>query len=76
MAVLRLSLVVTNGGYSLVAGSRLLLAVAASVVVHRLWGAQASGVVCTGLCAPQHVESSWTRDRSCVPGTGRWTLNR
>ena len=52
MAVLRLSLVVTNGGYSLVAGSRLLLAVAASVVVHRLWGAQASGVVVRGLMCP------------------------
>ena len=26
----------------------------------------------TGLAAPQHVESSWTRDWTCVPCTGRW----
>ena len=36
MAVLRLSLVVTHGGYSLVAVSRLLVAVASCVVEHRL----------------------------------------
>ena len=28
-----------------------------------------------GLVAPRHVESSWTRDRSCVPSLGRRILN-
>ena len=42
----------TNGSYSLVAGSRLLLAAASSVVVHRLWGTQASVVVVYGLMRP------------------------
>ena len=27
-----------------------------------------------GLVAPQHVESSWTRDRTCVTCIGRWVL--
>ena len=30
---------------------------------------------CTGLVAPWHVESSWTRDRTHVPCIGRWLLN-
>ena len=28
----------------------------------------------TGLVAPQHVESSWTRDQTPVPCLGRWIL--
>ena len=28
----------------------------------------------TGLDVPQHVESSQTSDRSCVPCIGRWIL--
>ena len=28
-----------------------------------------------GLVAPRHVGSSWTRDRTRVPCTGRWILN-
>ena len=27
------------------------------------------------LVAPRHVESSWTRDWTCVPCIGRWILN-
>ena len=30
---------------------------------------------CTGLVAPQHVGSSQTRDRTCVPCIGRRILN-
>ena len=30
----------------------------------------------TGLVAPQHVGSSWTRARTCVPCIGRQTPNR
>ena len=30
---------------------------------------------CAGLVAPRYVESSWTRDRTCVSYIGRWTLN-
>ena len=30
---------------------------------------------CTGLVAPRHVRSSWTRDRTCVPCIGRRILN-
>ena len=29
----------------------------------------------TGLVAPQHVGSSWTRDQTHVPCVGRWILN-
>ena len=29
----------------------------------------------TGLVAPQHVGSSWTRARTCVPCIGRWILD-
>ena len=30
---------------------------------------------CTGLVAPQRVESFWTRDWTCVPCIGKWILN-
>ena len=33
------------------------------------WGARA------WLVAPQHVRSSWTRGRTCIPCIGRWILN-
>ena len=39
----------------------------------RVCGLQQLG--CTGLAALQHVESSQTRDRTCVPCTARWILN-
>ena len=29
----------------------------------------------TSLVAPWHVESSWTRDQTCVPCVGRWSLS-
>ena len=42
---------------------------------HRLQGTLASVVVVhVGLVAPQHVESSRTRDQTHVPYTGRWIL--
>ena len=31
--------------------------------------------LCTGLVAPWHVESFWTRGRACVPSIGRQILN-
>ena len=37
--------------------------------------AQAQQLWPTGLAAPQHVGSSWTRDQTCVPCTGRRILN-
>ena len=57
------SLVVESGGYSL-------------LVVHRLWGSQALVVVMQwGPGALWHVESSWTRDQTCVLCIGWWILN-
>ena len=37
--------------------------------------AQAQQLWCTGLVAPWHVGSSWTRDQTRVPYTGRQILN-
>ena len=37
---------------------------------------QASVVVVHGLSCPAHVDSSPTRDRTHVPCTGRWILER
>ena len=34
-----------------------------------------SVVVTTGVVAPQHVESSQTRDQTHIPCIGRWILN-
>ena len=79
-----LSLVMASGGYSFVV--KLLIAVASLAAEHRL---QARGLRsrdlcapehrlqslwCMGLVAPWHAESSQTRDRTCVPCTGRWIL--
>ena len=44
------------------------------VVEHGLQGAQAQ-LCCMGMVVPCHVGSSWTRDRTHVPCTGRWILN-
>ena len=30
---------------------------------------------CVGLAAPRYVGSSWSRDRTRIPFTGRWILN-
>ena len=38
-------------------------------------GSRAQELWRTGLVAPQHVGSSWTRDWTCVPCIGRWILN-
>ena len=59
-AVCGLSLVVVSWEYSLVVVS----------------GIQSAGTVAwrTGLGSPQHVESSWTRDQTCVSIIGRQTL--
>ena len=46
----------------------------ASVVEPQLQGAQASVAVVRDLAALRHVQSSRTRDRTCVPRLGRWTL--
>ena len=37
-------------------------------------GARSQQLWHTGLVAPQHVESSWTRDGTHVPCIGRWIL--
>ena len=74
VAVRGLSLVVANGGYSLLQcvgfslGWLLLLWSAAL-------GVWASLVMAHDLVAPPHVGSSQTRDRTHVPGIGRWILN-
>ena len=38
-------------------------------------GMRAQQLWCTGLIAPRHVGSSWTRARTRVPCIGRWILN-
>ena len=60
----------------------LLIAVASLVARQGLQGAWAqqsqqvgSAVAAHGLLAMRQVESSWTRDPTCVPCIGRWTLN-
>ena len=55
----------------LVAVRRLLLAVASLVAEHELQARGLQQLWHTGLVAPQHVGSSWTRDRNCVPCIGR-----
>ena len=52
VAAHRLPLVVVNRGYSLVAVSGLLIAVASLAMEHRLWGAWASVAVAHGLSCP------------------------
>lgn len=58
-----LSLVVRSRGYSLAALPRLLIVVAGLCCRARALG--------HGLSCPQHVESSQTKDQTCVPYTGR-----
>ena len=48
----------------------LLILMASLVAEHGLQGARVSEVV-----ALQHVESSWSRDRTLVPWIGRWIPN-
>ena len=42
------------------------------VAEHRLEGARARSLQCTGLAAPWHVEFPQTRDQTRVPCIGRW----
>ena len=53
-----------------------LLAVGASLVAeHRLEACGLQWVWCTGLGAPERVQSSRTRAGTCVLCIGRWILN-
>ena len=51
------------------------IAVASLVAEHGALGMWASVVWPTGLVAPWHVGSSWTKARTCVPCIGRRILN-
>ena len=51
------------------------LGAAASLALQWTPGRAGSVVVATGLVAPQHAESSWTRDQTCVPCIGRLILD-
>ena len=58
-----LSLVVVSGGHPL-------LGAWASVIV----ACGFSGCGSWALVAPWHAKSSWTRDQTCVPCSGKWIL--
>ena len=65
-----LSLVAASRGFSVIALPGLLLLRSTGSRVRQfqwLWH--------TGLVASQHVESSWTRDKTHVADTGRWVLS-
>ena len=62
-------------GYSLVAVHGLLNAGASLVAEHRLQACGLQQPWLMGLVALQHVRSSWIRDQTCVPCTGRQILN-
>ena len=62
-----------SGSYSLVAVNGLLIVVPSVVIASGL--TQVQYLWCTGLVAPQHVGSSWTRDRTHVSYVGRWILH-
>ena len=48
----------------------------ASLVAERgLWSSWARQLWYMSSVAPGHVESSQTRDQTCVPCTGRWVFN-
>ena len=66
VAAHRLPLVVVNGGYSLVAVSGLLIAVASLAMEHRLWGAWASVAVAQGL---PYNEVLLSQKRECSKDT-------
>ena len=59
-------------GYSLIVVRGLLIEVASLAVGH---GLQVHGLSNSGLVAPLHVGSSWTRDRTGVPCIARQVLN-
>ena len=64
-----------SGGYSVFVVCGLLIMVVSLVAEHGLWGVGFSSCGPVGLVAPRHVGSSRTRDRTCVPCTGRWILS-
>ena len=66
----RLSLVAASRGYSLAVGQELGMSVASLV----LWSTDSRAQAQESLVARRHVESSWTRDQTHVPCTGRWIL--
>ena len=80
------SLIPVSGGHSLVVVCELLIALAAPVGEHRLWGvrasvvelpgcrAQAQQLLNMGLVAPQDVGSSQTRDSTRVSCISMWIL--
>ena len=81
------SLVAASGGYFLVGVHGLLSAVASPDAEHGPWGSWVSIVAAPwllehrlsscgapGLVAPQHVGSSWIRDRTRVSCIGMWIL--
>ena len=73
--VSKLSLAVASRGYSLVAVSGLLVAVAFLVVERRPESTWAPVVVTQEFSCPRHVEFSRTRDGTpYVPCIGRWIL--
>ena len=61
--------------YSSAVVPRLLTAVASLIAEHGLYGTRAQMLWSAGLVAAWPVESSWTRDRTCVPSVGRQILN-
>ena len=62
-------------GLLFLAVRRLLIIVASLVAEHSLQGVRHQQLWQMGLVAPQHVESSPTRDRTCVLCVGRQILN-
>ena len=75
MAAHALSLVAESRGYSLLVVRRLLIAAASLMAEFRFQGLRAQYLWYTGLVALQHVGSSWTRDGTRVPCTGRQIIN-
>ena len=54
---------------------RLLTAAASLIAEYRFQGLRAQDLWYTGLVALRHVGSSWTRDGTRVPCTGRQIIN-
>ena len=62
------------GGYSSFQWLRLLQSTGSRCTGFSSFSTQAQLLWCLGLVVPWHVESSWTRHRTCVPCIGRWIL--
>ena len=73
IAVCRLSLVAARGA-TLGCGAWASHCHGFSCCRVRALGTQAQWLHCTGLVARRHVQSSWTRNRTCIPCIGRWIL--